>query len=89
MDGMKTWSAGAVMRGPGSALRIKTTQEVATLLADGMRDGRVIIPTHDEVWDTLTQHAADPDAFIRARIDEHARGDHGRPSMPVATTVEG
>jgi NAD(P)-dependent dehydrogenase (short-subunit alcohol dehydrogenase family) len=84
MEGMKTWSANVVMRGPGSSLKIKTVEEVAAILADGMRDGRVIIPTHDEVWETLQRRAADPDAFIQTKIDEFARGDHGRPSLPAA-----
>jgi NAD(P)-dependent dehydrogenase (short-subunit alcohol dehydrogenase family) len=82
MAGMKTWSTNVVMRGPGSSLAVKTVEEVATRLADGMRDGRVIIPTHDEVWETLRRHAADPDAFIQSKIDEFARGDHGRPTAP-------
>ena len=81
MDGMKTWSTNVVMRGPGSNLTVKTVDQVATRLADGMRDGQVIIPTDDAVWETLRQHAADPDAFIRTKIDEFARGDHGRPTM--------
>jgi NAD(P)-dependent dehydrogenase (short-subunit alcohol dehydrogenase family) len=81
MDGMKTWSTNVVMRGPGSGLTIKTVEAVATTLADGMRDGRVIIPTHEEVWETLRHHAADPDAFIQAKIDEFASGDDGRPRL--------
>jgi NAD(P)-dependent dehydrogenase (short-subunit alcohol dehydrogenase family) len=82
MDGMKTWSTNIVMRGPGAHLQVKTPEEVAVILADGMRDGRVIIPTHDEVWETLQRHAASPDAFIQERIDEFARGETGRPSLP-------
>jgi NAD(P)-dependent dehydrogenase (short-subunit alcohol dehydrogenase family) len=81
MDSMKTWSTNVVMRGPGSGLTVKTVEEVATILADGMRDGRVIIPTHEEAWATLQQHAANPDAFIQGKIDEFARGDHGRPGL--------
>jgi len=81
MDGMKTWSTNVVMRGPGSQLKIKTVEEVATILADGIRDGRVIIPTHDEVWETLRRHVADPDAFIQSKIEEFARGDDGRPRL--------
>ena len=81
MDSMKTWSTNVVMRGPGSTLSIKTAEEVATILADGMRDGRVIIPTHADVWETLRHHAANPDAFIQQKIDEFARGDDGRPRL--------
>jgi NAD(P)-dependent dehydrogenase (short-subunit alcohol dehydrogenase family) len=79
MDGMKTWSTNVVMRGPGSTLTVRTVEEVATRLADGMSRGQVIIPTDDAVWETLRQHAADPNAFIQTKIEEFARGDHGRP----------
>lgn len=81
MDSMKTWSSDVVMRGPGSALPIKTPEQVAVTLADGMRDGRILIPTHDEVWDTLRAHAQAPDAFIQQKIDEFERGDTGRPRL--------
>ena len=84
MDSMKTWSANAVMRGPGSQLDVKTVENVAATLADGMRDGRVIIPTHEEVWETLREHWASPDAFIQKKIDEFSRGDHGRPALKPA-----
>jgi len=49
------------------------------ILADGMRDGRVIIPTHPEVWPVMQRHAASPDEFIREKIEEFARGDLGLP----------
>jgi NAD(P)-dependent dehydrogenase (short-subunit alcohol dehydrogenase family) len=86
MDGMKTWSANTVMRGPGSQLDIKTVENVAATLADGMRDGRVIIPTHDEVWETLREHWASPDAFIQKKIDEFGSGDDGRPKFKPAAS---
>ena len=80
MDGMKTWSAKVIMRGPGSHLPIKTVDQVALTLADGMRDGQIIIPTHEEVWEIVRRHAASPDAFIQEKINEFARGDTGRPA---------
>lgn len=67
------------MRGPGSHLPVKTVDQVALTLADGMRDGQIIIPTHEEVWETVRRHAASPDAFIQEKINEFARGDTGRP----------
>jgi NAD(P)-dependent dehydrogenase (short-subunit alcohol dehydrogenase family) len=82
MDGMKTWSANAVLRGPGSQLDIKTVEHVAATLADGMRAGRIIISTHEEVWQVLREHWAAPDAFIQHKIEEFARGDDGRPRLP-------
>ncbi|MNC93004.1 hypothetical protein D3C83_95380 [compost metagenome] len=48
-------------------------------LADGMRDGRVLIPTHEESWDTIRRRGDDPDGFIRAKIAEFAAGNSGLP----------
>lgn len=84
LAGMKTWSVGVKMAGPGSNLEIKTAEDVAVTLADGMESGRIIIPSHEEAWDTLARHWSDPDAFIRAKIAEFASGDFGRPAMPSA-----
>ncbi|HKA14859.1 MAG TPA: SDR family oxidoreductase [Myxococcota bacterium] len=85
-EGMKSWSADAVMRGPGSQFRLLTPEEVAKTLADGMRDGRVVIPTHDEVFDVMREHAASPDRFIHAKLAAFARGDTG---LPVLEAPEG
>ena len=82
MDGMKTWTADAVMRGPGAQLELKTPEDVAITLSDGMAAGRILIPTHEDVWATLRRRAADPDAFVREKIAEYAHGDHGRPAPP-------
>jgi hypothetical protein len=30
----------------------------------------------------IRQHAAAPDAFIAEKIEEFARGDYGKPSVP-------
>jgi len=81
MEGMKTWSAGVDMRGPGADLAIMTVEEVALTLADGMCDGKIIIPTHEEAWDILARHGANPDAFIQGKIDEFAQGNYGRPGI--------
>lgn len=81
LEGMKTWSANVAMRGPGSKLAIKAVEDVARTLADGMEAGRILIPTHEEVWETLSRHWADPNAFIQSKIDEFERGDLGRPSL--------
>jgi NAD(P)-dependent dehydrogenase (short-subunit alcohol dehydrogenase family) len=81
MDSMKTFGANVPMRGPGAQYKVKTAEEAAVVLADGMRDGRIIIPTDEKVWEVLRRHAASPDAFIQETIDEAARGDLGRPSV--------
>jgi NAD(P)-dependent dehydrogenase (short-subunit alcohol dehydrogenase family) len=83
MEGMKTWSKDVAMRAPGRHYTLKMPEEVAVTLADGMRDGRVIIPTDETVWDDVQRHWASPDAFIQAKIDAFAAGDDGRPSMPT------
>jgi NAD(P)-dependent dehydrogenase (short-subunit alcohol dehydrogenase family) len=77
--GLKSWSANTVMRGPGREFRIVTPEAAAQILADGMRAGRVIIPTDEAVWETLRRHAADPDAFIAEKIAAFEAGDAGIP----------
>jgi NAD(P)-dependent dehydrogenase (short-subunit alcohol dehydrogenase family) len=80
MNNMNTWSANVAFRGPGSQYEVITAETAATVLADGMADGRVVIPTDPKVWDVIRRHAASPDAFIQEKIDEFARGDYGKPS---------
>jgi NAD(P)-dependent dehydrogenase (short-subunit alcohol dehydrogenase family) len=77
--GMKPWSDNVVMRGPGTHLGVRSQQHAATVLADGMCTGRIIIPTHEEGWEIIRQCAASPDAFIHGKIDEFARGVSGLP----------
>jgi NAD(P)-dependent dehydrogenase (short-subunit alcohol dehydrogenase family) len=79
MNSMKTWSKEVAFRGPGSQYEVITAEQAAAILADGMAAGRVIIPTHPEVWDVIRQHAQSPDTFIQSKIDEFARGDYGKP----------
>ena len=80
-EGMKSWSTDAVMRGPGSQFRLITAEQAATTLADGMRDGRVIIPTHDEVFDVMREHAEAPDRFLHAKLAAFERGETGLPVL--------
>lgn len=80
MNSMKTWSAKVAFRGPGSQYEVITAEDAAVTLCDGMQEGRVVIPTHPQVWDVIRSHAASPDTFIQGKIDEFARGDYGKPS---------
>lgn len=80
-DSMKTFSGEMEMRGPGSHLKVKSQAETARILADGMKAGRILIPTHEELWDTLKDWAAGPDAFIRGKAAAFASGDIGKPSF--------
>jgi NAD(P)-dependent dehydrogenase (short-subunit alcohol dehydrogenase family) len=82
IHGMEHFSKDYIMRAPGSELTVKSQEETAKILADGMRDGRIIIPTHDEVWSTLSELAASPDAFIRKKNAEFESGDSGKPQVP-------
>jgi NAD(P)-dependent dehydrogenase (short-subunit alcohol dehydrogenase family) len=84
MDSMTTWTADCAMRGPGAELELKTVEEVATRLADGMEAGAILIPSDDTAWDILRRWAADPDAFLRDKIAAFAAGDTGRPHVPEA-----
>jgi NAD(P)-dependent dehydrogenase (short-subunit alcohol dehydrogenase family) len=76
---MKTWTPNAPFRGPGSQYDVITPAQSAVILADGMRDGRVIIPTDEKVWPVIQSHAASPDAFIAAKIAAFEAGDSGLP----------
>ena len=77
--GMKPWSDGVIMRGPGKHLMVKSQEEVAKILADGMCTGRVIIPTHEEGWEIVKRHGAAPNDFIREKMEEFARAESGLP----------
>jgi NAD(P)-dependent dehydrogenase (short-subunit alcohol dehydrogenase family) len=84
LDTMTSWTEDCPMRGPGSELEVKLVAEVATTLADGMRDGKILIPSDPKAWDIVQRWAVSPDGFIKGKIDEFARGDAGRPSIPDA-----
>jgi NAD(P)-dependent dehydrogenase (short-subunit alcohol dehydrogenase family) len=81
--GMKTMSENVVMRGPGKELAVKSQEEVAAILADGMEAERIIIPTHELGWETIKERAASPDAFVKQKIEEYARGENGLPARPA------
>jgi NAD(P)-dependent dehydrogenase (short-subunit alcohol dehydrogenase family) len=84
LDTMTSWTPDCPMRGPGSELELKRVDDVANMLADGMREGKVLIPTDEKAWDIVRRWAASPDAFIQAKIDAFASGDSGRPIVPQA-----
>ena len=79
--GMKHFSENYTMRAPGSHMFVKSQQETARILSDAMAAGRIIVPTHEEGWERMQTHAADPDAFIRAKDAEFQRGDTGKPGI--------
>lgn len=81
MNSMKTWSENVAFRGPGSQYAVISAEQAAIILADGMRDGRVIIPTDEKVWADIQSRAASPDTFIQAKAEAFARGDLGKPSF--------
>ncbi|HEX7872366.1 MAG TPA: SDR family NAD(P)-dependent oxidoreductase [Sphingobium sp.] len=81
IGGMKTFSGEMPMRGPGKHLWVASQEEAAAKLADGMRDNRVLILTHEEGFDTLREFAAAPDDFLRASMAAFEGGDGGRPQI--------
>jgi NAD(P)-dependent dehydrogenase (short-subunit alcohol dehydrogenase family) len=81
--GMKPWSDGVILRGPGDNLELRSQEHAATVLADGMCAGRIIIPTHEAGWDIMQRHTASPDDFVRSKIAEFAAGNSGLPPRPV------
>jgi NAD(P)-dependent dehydrogenase (short-subunit alcohol dehydrogenase family) len=78
--GSNTFSESVINRGPGSELGVMSMDEVANILADGMRDGRIVIPTHEEGYATIRAWAASPDDFIRQKAAGFERGETGLPT---------
>ncbi len=81
-DGMKTWTDDVPLYAGGSELTLIMPDQLARTLADGMRDGRIIIPADDIAFEISARKAANPDAFIREKIASFAIGDEGRPTVP-------
>ncbi len=88
MASMKTWTADAAMCGPGSQYALLMPDAAALALAEGMLAGRIVIPTHEEVFEEMRSHAQDPDAYLRRRIDAVASGDYGLPGRPAAPVTK-
>lgn len=82
VQGMKHYSEEYQMRAPGSHLTLISAEDAATILADGLERGQIIIPTHPEVRETLIARAPSLDGFIHAKLAEFAAGDSGRPHVP-------
>jgi NAD(P)-dependent dehydrogenase (short-subunit alcohol dehydrogenase family) len=84
MASMTSWTENCPMRGPGAETTLMLPDQVAVVLADGMRDGRILIPSDPVAFDTIRRWAADPDGFIRGKIAEFESGDRGNPIVPEA-----
>lgn len=82
MDSMTSWTENCPMRGPGAETTLLLPDEVARILSDGMRDGRILIPSDPVAFDIVRRWADDPDGFLRAKIAEFAHGDSGTPLVP-------
>jgi NAD(P)-dependent dehydrogenase (short-subunit alcohol dehydrogenase family) len=83
-DSMTSWTEDCPMRGPGSETRLMMPEELAVVLANGMRDGRIMIPSDPVAFDIIKRWAENPDAFIRSKIAEFAAGERGIPAVPDA-----
>lgn len=84
INSMKSFSGEMPMRGPGSHLWLKTQHEAAVALAEGMCSGRILIPTHEEGFETIRDWAAGPDDFLRSVMTAFEAGDEGRPQVDMA-----
>lgn len=84
MDGMTNWTPDLPMYSPGSETVLILPEQLAAILADGMRDGRILVPAGEEAFEIARRHARDPDGFVRGKIAEFARGDYGTPEVPEA-----
>ena len=72
------------MRGPGGETKLLLPEQLAVVLADGMTEGWIFIPSDPVAFDIIVRHADDPDAFIRSKIAEFASGERGNPVIPDA-----
>lgn len=81
-EGVKELTPGLPMYAGGSETTLIMPEQLAVTLADGMRDGRILVPADDGVWDIVQRHAADPDRFLRGKIAAFAKGDYGMPTIP-------
>lgn len=81
-DGMKNLTPGLPMYAGGSETTLILPEQLAVTLADGMRDGRVLIPADEVVWAIVRRHAANPDKFLHEKIAAFTGGDYGSPTIP-------
>ena len=84
MDSCTEWTEGCELRAPGKETTLMLPQDLAVVLADGMEQGRILIPSDPVVFDIVRRWAENPDAFIRSKIAEFAAGDRGNPVVPEA-----
>ncbi|MGE3691366.1 MAG: SDR family NAD(P)-dependent oxidoreductase [Novosphingobium sp.] len=84
MDSMTSWTEDCPLRGPGKETTLLLPEQLATVLADGMEAGRILIPSDPVAFDIFRRLAKDPDAFIRGKIAEFESGDRGNPVIPEA-----
>lgn len=84
MDSMTSWTENCPLRGPGASFDLMLPEEVATVLSDGMCEGKVMIPSDPAVWAMVERWAAGSDAFIGERIAAFASGEIDRPRISDA-----
>jgi NAD(P)-dependent dehydrogenase (short-subunit alcohol dehydrogenase family) len=84
MDSMTTWTENCPLRGPGSSFELMLPEDVATVLSDGMREGKVMIPSDPAVWPMVERWAHGPDSYIEERIASFASGEVDRPIISDA-----
>ena len=82
MDSMTSWTENCPLRGPGGETTLMLPEDVARHLSDEMAKGAILIPSDPVAFDIVRRWAADPDAFVRAKIAEFAGGNRGNPAVP-------
>jgi NAD(P)-dependent dehydrogenase (short-subunit alcohol dehydrogenase family) len=71
--GMKSWTPGLTLRGPGPQFGYLEPGEVGEMVADAIESNRFFLPTDIRVKATMERHAADPDAFLAEQIRGFSR----------------
>jgi hypothetical protein len=84
MDTMTSWTEDCPLRGPGASFELMLPEDLAIVLSDGMRDGKILIPSDPDVWPMVERWARGPDAFIGERIASFASGEVDRPRIGEA-----
>jgi NAD(P)-dependent dehydrogenase (short-subunit alcohol dehydrogenase family) len=84
MDSMTSWTDNCPMRGPGAETSLMLPEQLAVVLADGMAQGRIMIPSDSVAFEIIKRRAENPDAFIRNKIEEFASGLLSQPAIPEA-----
>lgn len=68
MRGVRVWTDGIELRGPGAEFALMTPEDVGRQVIDAVLANRFFLPTHPQVTERLVHRATDFDAALEDRI---------------------